>query len=149
MTTQNSDLNPHRILATDDDLHELLLGLLHDANQRQLWLIMLDAEQRIAGPFMPIEDLPLDPRCSSDAPDMPGASAATVLFSRFRSLVDLVDAHSVVLVWERRGPARAFTSDLDWAKAARAKTRIYGPRIRAQFLLHDTGLRLLTPDELS
>lgn len=138
MTTSRQDLDLKRPLTTDADLQELLLGLLEAANQRQLWLIMLDDQQRLTGPLMPIEDLP-------PYPD----HAAPILCERFAEISDLMGAESLVLVWERPGPARAYADDLAWARTIMAGAGSHELQLRAQFILHDTGIRRLTPDDLA
>ncbi len=137
MTMRNPNVHPDRALTTDDDLQELLLGLLERANQRQLWLVMLDADRRITGPLMPLEGLPTAPQGASE-----------ILFDRLMQIADMVGAESIVLVWERCGPALVRTEDLAWARAAAEQAGRQGPVIRAQFILHDAGLRRLTPDDL-
>ncbi|MFZ2511790.1 MAG: hypothetical protein WAW85_11970 [Gordonia sp. (in: high G+C Gram-positive bacteria)] len=137
MTTSKQGLDMQRPLATDNDLQEMLLGLLKEANQRQLWLILLDGEQRLTGPLMPIEDLPRYPD-----------HAAPILCERFAEIAALVGAASIVLVWERPGPDRAFADDLAWARATNEGAGRHKLAIRAQFILHDHGIRRLTPDDL-
>ena len=147
MTTSRQDLDPHRPLPTDDDLQDLLGGLLEGALRRQLWFVFLDAENRITGPLMPMDDYPHYPDQACITPDRGPMTMIEVLALRLRTICEMVDAETTVLVWERCGTDAVTPDDRLWAHAAATEMRKNGPNLRAQLLLHDAGVRLLTPDD--
>lgn len=148
MNSSDSRLNPDRVLASDHDLHEVLRLLLRAANQRQFWLIFLDGSKRIVGPLMPMDDYPSSPDDRSGIDGRAGDSFIEVLWERIGEISRMVGAVSLVLVWERRGPARFSAADLSWARAFSRAAMSGEPTIRAQFVLHDQGLRQVAIDDL-
>ena len=149
MTLLDPRLPPSRALVCDGDLTEVLTLLLRKASLRQLWLVMLDADSRVAGPLMALANYPRDPLAPAGAPDMPRASHATVLAARMADIVEIVGASRVVLVWERPGDRPIGTEEHAWARELRNECRDRDISVRAQFVLHDGGLRQLTPDDFS
>lgn len=147
MTHPDSRTSPNRTLRTDADLHELLSLLLGEANQRQLWFIMMDDRKRITGPLMPMEDYPDSPESLCDTEDLGRATVAEVLADRARMMCELVGGSEIVLVWERPGSDKFTDADLAWARDFVREAGKNGSTLRAQFLLHDGGLRQLTPDD--
>lgn len=148
MRTSDSRLDPERVLSTDRDLQEVLRLLLREANQRQFWLIFLDRAKRIVGPLMPMDDYPISPDSPSEIEGRVDDPMIDVLRDRIGEIVQLVGAASLVLVWERRGPAKFSNADLSWARAFSAATADGGPPIRAQFVLHSSGIRQIAVDDL-
>lgn len=138
-----------RALATDEALHWTLEMLLKRANQRQVWLIMLDEDNCVAGPLMPMSDHPMDPEERIEADDLGWVTFSRALLVRSATICAMAGGHELVFVWERPGTQRLSASDVAWAKAA-AREAAAGdvPSIRAQFVLHDGGLRQFRPDDL-
>lgn len=145
MTKTDSRIDPDRVLATDADLFELLEVLLQRANERHLWLVLLDAGHRVTGPLMPLADLPSLPDTPERAHDVGVASAGELLAARLAMVVHAVEAHELALVWERRGSAEFRDDERAWAGALAEHCAALGVRLRAQFVLHDAGLRVLAP----
>jgi hypothetical protein len=141
-------LSPERVLATDDDLADLLSRLLERANMRQVWLIMLGADDRVTGPLMPLEDFPSEPDAECDTADLGTLTHSRLLAARFAAFAEMCDAERIVLVWERRGTSALRAGDLAWARAMARDCREAGVALRAQFVLHDRGLRTLAVDDL-
>ncbi|WP_024355303.1 hypothetical protein [Leucobacter chironomi] len=140
-------LSRHRVFATDAELHELVELLLARASRRQLWLFAFDDRQRQLGPLMPMEDLPESPDELVETEDLGLVSIPHVLADRAAMVCEVLDAASIALVWERRGSERFDAQDRAWARALAHETAQQGLRLRAQFVLHDEGVRQLTPDD--
>lgn len=147
MTNTDPDLHLHGPLRTDDQLRLALEDLLIGANLEQLWFIFLDEDDRITGPLMPGDGCPDDPGDLVETADLGPVPAARVLALRLGLIGELVDAHQVVLVWERPGPDELDGGTRAWVKAMAAACRAADVRVRGQFLLHDDGLRMLVPDD--
>ncbi|WP_449281878.1 hypothetical protein [Leucobacter sp.] len=155
MTASDTRIDPDRILATDADLQDQLGLVLERATHRQLWLMLVDHERRLAEPIMPMDDHPESPHEPCETSDLGVVPFARVLVHRARIVCGLVDAREFVLVWERCGTDRFTDDDREWARAvageaggvgALSDDGILAP-LRAQFVLHDTGIRQLTPDD--
>ena len=136
-----------RTLHTDDQLRLTLEDLLQSANLAQLWLIFLDDESRLTGPLMPGDGYPDDPSDLVETTDLGSVTVAEVLGARLRTFSEILSAGSVVLVWERPGADRLSTETAAWVRAMADACRGADVAIRAQFLLHDKGLRMLVPDD--
>lgn len=138
-----------RPLVTDAELHTTLELLLQAAEQRQVWLIMLGKDKCVAGPLMPMSDYPVDPEELVESDDMGPVTFARALLVRSGMICAMVGGREVVFVWERSGSRELTPSDIAWARAtAREAAGDDVPKIRAQFVLHDGGLRQLRPDDL-
>jgi hypothetical protein len=111
---------------TDADLLETVSSLVGPAAHVQLWLFPLDADGVPLRVVIPIEDVPLDPAV------MPRLGATVA------EMAGTAGWASLVLVWERPGPAWLTTSEEAVAAAFRAAS---GLPLRAEFLSHDTGVR--------
>jgi len=135
-------------LTDDVRLQEYLEPLLQTAARRQLWLFFLDADDRLGGPAMPTGGLPRDPSSMVSTEDLGEQTVADVIGTRFSTLMQELGLAQVVLVWERRGGAKVHAEEREWARALGAALRAEGARVRAQFLLHDRGLRILAPDDV-
>lgn len=144
----DSRLSRDRALRHDSDLEEVLELLLDRAlNPRQVWLLFLDADQRLTGPVMPCDDYPLDPFGLEVTDDLGPLPCAEILAAWIGGLLAAIGAAQAVIVWERRG-SREFTEDeRTWAGAMAVECGAEGVHLRAQFVLHDDGIRQLTADD--
>ena len=150
MTTPSTRLDRDRPLTTDQDLAEHLGRLLEQAfNPRQLWLLFVDTDDRLNDVIMPCDDYPRDPDEPIETDDLGLTDFAHVLARRLSEVVDLTGAASVVLVWERPGTAAFARDEITWARAMSEACRDSQVRLRAQFVLHDDGIRILTPDDFT
>ena len=148
MTDIDPRLDHDRELRHDADLEEVLeLLLWHAINPRQVWLLFLDEEDRLVGPIMPCDDYPDDPAELMHTGDLGSLPFADVLTNRLTLMLETIGATQVVLVWERPGPSEFANDELRWAAAMARSSGEAGVRLRAQFVLHDGGLRQLTPDD--
>lgn len=158
MTSSELSIDRDRILSTDAELEDQLNLVLERATHRQVWLLLIDREHRLADPIMPMDDHPASPDELCDTDDLGTVPFAQVLVHRSRTVCELVGAREFVFVWERRGTDRFTADDRRWARAvagaaggvepggAASNAEVTAP-LRAQFLLHDTGIRQLTPDD--
>lgn len=110
---------------TDADLLETVSSLVGAAAHVQLWLFPLDSGGVPLRVVIPIEDVPLDP-------DVMPHLGATV-----GEMGELGGWASLVLVWERPGPAWLTTHEEEVVAAFRAASRL---PLRAEFLSHDAGV---------
>lgn len=158
MTSSHTPIDRDRILSTDAELQDQLGLVLERASHRQVWLLLLDHQHRITDPIMPMDDHPASPDELCDVDDLGLVPFARVLVHRARMICELVGAREFVFVWERRGTDRFTADDRRWAHAAAGEAGGAVRRgaddrddaaapLRAQFVLHDTGIRQLTPDD--
>jgi hypothetical protein len=134
-------------LRTDHQLRIALEDLLERANLAQLWVIFLDADDRLTGPFMPGDGFPDDPLELVRTDDLGEVPVAHVLAERVKMMIEAVGAARAVLVWERPG-ADGLTPDVRaWVREMALACRANGAALRAQLLLHNNGLRMLVPDD--
>ncbi|QIM18256.1 hypothetical protein G7066_05585 [Leucobacter coleopterorum] len=141
--------NRKRVLTTDEELHQTLEFLLQGANQRQVWLIMLGEDKCVAGPLMPMADYPIDPGELIEADDLGSVTFSRALLVRSSTICGMAGGRELVFVWERPGSRDLTPSDIAWARAVEQDVAVGGaPLVRAQFVLHDRGLRQLRPDDL-
>lgn len=131
----------------DARLHELIELMLSGAIRRQLWLLFLDADDRMSEAIMPTDDFPRSPDEPVVVDDLGPTTAAQLLAARLPSMCEAIGASQVVLVWEREGDDRFQHEELAWAATMAAVLRDADVRLRTQFVLHDDGLRALTPDD--
>lgn len=132
---------PSRSLADDDALRDLLLDLLQGAISQRVWLMFVDADQRLADTIMPSDDLPHDPDARVLTDDLGDVSYAHVLAARLPLIMELIDAEQPVLVWEHPGEEGRTDEALAWPRAMAAACLDLGVPLRAQFVLHDRGIR--------
>ena len=136
-----------RVVDRDDDLRDVLELLLDAAIRRQMWLLFIDERGCLTGPLMPMDDLRPDPDELVTTDDLGTVPLAEVLVTRMRMLLELTGSARTVLVWERRGSRRVLARDAAWARAMAEQAVAQGVPLRAQFLLHNKGLRQLHPDD--
>ncbi|GAA1937868.1 hypothetical protein GCM10009775_32460 [Microbacterium aoyamense] len=148
MTSSRTRLDRDRCLTTDTDLADQLDRLLERAyNPRQLWLLFLEADDRLSDVIMPCDDYPSDPDELFTDPEAGLTDFAHLLADRLGRILELTGAARVVLVWERPGAATLGDDELNWARAMADACREEGVPLRAQFRLHDDGIRILTLDD--
>ncbi|WP_203138236.1 hypothetical protein [Microbacterium sp. JZ31] len=131
----------------DARLHELIELMLSGAIRRQLWLLFLDRDDRMSEAVMPTDDFPGAPDEPVVAGDLGPTTAAQLLAARLPLMCEAIGASQVALVWEREGDDRFRNDELAWAAAIAGALQDSEVRLRAQFVLHDDGLRALTPDD--
>lgn len=136
-----------RPLRNDDELRELIELLLQRANQRQLWLMFIDDRGCLGEPIMPMADYPDDPEQLTHVDDLGTVSHAQVLMHRAGLFCEVTENVALILVWERPGSRSVRTEDRLWARAMHRQAAALGAPLRAQFLLHDHGVRQLRPDD--
>lgn len=136
-------------LLTTGAVRDMLQFLLGSANQRQVWLFHFDENGAIIDPIMPMDGLPNSPDEIVGTSDLGRVTFATVLSDRIMGIMEMIDAASCGLVWERRGSDRCSPNDIAWASDLAHYLAVAGVTLRAQFLLHNDGLRELTTADLS
>ncbi|MFB7249940.1 hypothetical protein [Microbacterium sp. NPDC056234] len=146
MTDTNTTLR-ELVLDHDDDLRDLLQVLLRQANLRQMWLMFIDEHGRLGDPLMPMNDYPDDPHEEVEVDDLGLVDQAHLLMHRSGLLREATGNASVVLVWERVGPSTLDEDDRAWASAMADAASSLAVPLRAQFLLHNRGVRQLHPDD--
>lgn len=146
MTDTNMTLRD-RVLDHDDDLRDALEILLQNAIRRQMWLLFVDDRGCLGGPLMPMDDYPEDPREIVDVDDLGDVEQAHLLMHRMSMLLQSAGHASIILVWERRGSSVTRPEDQAWAGSMAEAAAELGVPLRAQFVLHDTGVRQLHPDD--
>ncbi|WP_243229526.1 hypothetical protein [Microbacterium sp. CIAB417] len=146
MTEADTNLRD-RVLDRADDLRDVLHVLLGQANRRQLWLVFMEESGRIGDPIMPMADYPADPHEETEADDLGVVDQGHLLMHRIGMLREATGNASVVLVWERVAPNVLDGQDRAWASAMADEAAALGVPLRAQFLLHNRGLRQLHPDD--
>ncbi|MEQ6898898.1 hypothetical protein [Microbacterium sp. KR10-403] len=133
---------------TDDTLLAERIGqLLERAMRRQFWMLFLDGRDVLAPVVMPCDDLPEDPLGFSPSEDLGEVANAELLGVRVSQIMEEFDLAQAVFVWERRGGPRVRDAERRWARELAGACARAGARVRAQFLLHDRGLRVLAPDD--
>jgi hypothetical protein len=123
-------------LASDAIIHERVTELIGRANQRQLWLLFLDEFDVQLPLLIPIDGLP----------PSPDGYTPTVI-ANVRELMDDIGAASLIVVWERYGPAALSAGDTAWARALAAACVAEHLGLRAMLLSHRGGVRWLAPDD--
>ncbi|GAA3650469.1 hypothetical protein [Microbacterium marinilacus] len=131
----------------DARLHELIGLMLAGAVRRQVWLMFLDDAARLSDVVMPLSDYPRDPSEPGVVEDLGPVTAAALLSERIRTIAEAAGCGQAVLVWEREGGEAFRAEELSWASAMAKGLQGDAPRLRAQFVLHDDGLRVLAADD--
>lgn len=133
---------------TDDTLLTARVEhLLERANIRQFWMLFLDEEDVQMPAVMPCDDVPADPYTECEVEDLGTVTNAELLASRIAWLMAECRFAQAVFVWERPGGPRVGDEERAWARELGAACARAGARVRAQFLLHDRGVRVLAPDD--
>lgn len=134
---------------TDDALlQEWLEEMLESALVHRVWLFFLDDDDRVLRTMIPIDDCPSDPNGPCVTEDLGIRTNAEVFAHRFAAFMEALGSAQLVLVWERRGSSRLTGADRMWPTALGRSCRSEGVQLRAQFLLHNHGIRQLVPDDL-
>lgn len=152
-----SAIDRFRRLDTDVALADQLSRVFDCAEMRQVWLLFLDDRYRLTDPIMPMDDHPLEPDELFDTEDLGRVPFVRVMVERARMACELVGAHEFVFMWERRGSEALDALDERWARGI-AEAAGYGPGagltdgpvapLRAQLLLHDGGVRIISMAEV-
>lgn len=130
-------------VSTDHDIQRRVADLLQGAIRRQWWTLYLDADDVQRPVLMPMAGYPRHPH----EPCRDEGTAAEVLANRLASIVAEIEAAKVIFVWERPGSDQFTPDDRAWAAALGAACRSAGVDVRAQLILHDSGVRWLAPDD--
>ena len=130
-------------IATDQDIEQRVASLLQRAIRRQWWTLYLDVDDLQRPVLMPMPGYPAHPHepCGDEG------SAAEVLANRLASIVAEIEAAKVIFVWERPGDDELTGGDRAWAGALGSACRDVGVAVRAQLILHDTGVRWISVEE--
>lgn len=131
----------------DATLERWLFDLLIGATHPQLWLFFLDEDNRPVGPVMPCDELPDHPDEVTTTDDLGTLPIVELFAHRFANLMREFDFAQVIVVWERPGGEEFTDLDRAWARLGDHLVR-QGVRVRARFLLHEDGMRIITPDDL-
>lgn len=147
MTATTPPYDRGHAFQNDEEIQELISHLLRGASRRRLWMFFLDENHVLLDPIMPLGDYPADPAKVERTPDLGAMDVATLLATRLRSVRDEVGAATLVLVWERRGPDVFSVADVVWARAMANAFASVDVEVRAQFVLHNRGVRQITADD--
>jgi len=124
-------------IRSDQEVLELVGGLVGSAIRRQLWLMLLDPGSRPLPLVLPCA-IPRRPRRGDDA-----------RFARFvADLVDECDASAWIVGYERPGDSRLTAADRAWAITLGDAARTSGRRMRGPVMVHDRGARWMAVDDL-
>lgn len=152
MNPTTNELQGRESLSSIGQLLGVVEHLLNAAIQRQIWLFFLDVHDRLIEPIMPMNDHPEDPHELHEIEDLGRVSFPEIFIHRAREISGLIRAGSFVIVWERPGGENLTAEDLDWMQAlswCAAEDNVDSARLRATFLLHDSGLRVINESELA
>ena len=126
-------------LERDAAIMERVADLIGRANQRQVWLLFLDELERQLPLLIPIESLPT----------WPSTQETAAVLDRVREVMGDIGARSIVVVFERYGPAALSEQDIAWASTVRDQCGSAGVTLRAMLLSHRSGVRWIAPDDLA
>ena len=136
MTTPNFNEVRDLPLTTDDELVPVIQSLLEGAYRRQVWLMLLDADVKPLPVIMP-SAVPAQP----DGEDIVG-------FADFmRCAAYDVAGSTLVVTFERPGPAHIVDRDRQWLKLLREACLETGVPFRGPFLLLGKEVRQVAPDD--
>lgn len=147
MTDTNIPLKD-RPLESGEDLRSLIEFLLDRADRRQMWLLFIDDRGCLGDPLMPMDDYPDDPTVITSTDDLGDLDHASLLMHRIGMLREMTGNEAVVLVWERLGSSIVGVEDREWARAMRDAATALEVPLRAQFVLHNRGVRELALDDI-
>lgn len=117
-------------VTTADEARERVADLVGRANQRQLWLMMLDARGRQLSELIVVDGIPAHPQ--------PGSAVAFATRLN-RILTDEAPGGSVILTLERPGAAALTVADQTWAHELQRSFGKVMP-ITGMFVAHDDGI---------
>ncbi|MFK4762844.1 hypothetical protein ACI3KS_18100 [Microbacterium sp. ZW T5_45] len=138
-----------RPLKTTEELRTLIETLLDRASGRRLWLLFIDDRGCLGDPLIPMDDYPPDPTERTRTDDLGEIDHGSLLMHRIGMLREVTGNEAVVLVWERLGSSAVGADDRLWARAMLdAATELDVP-LRAQFVLHGTGVRELQLSDIA
>lgn len=121
---------------TDDDVVAFVAALVERPITRQCWVLFLDERAIPVSFVLPVSDLPLQP--DEHVEDLAALIA---------DVVQQLAAAEVVLVWERPGETRMFPVDWEWVDACACAFDEHHVRIRAQVVVHDLGVAVVSLDD--
>ena len=122
------------------DLYQLWHTLMGEPGfaTPQLWIVLLDADDRCTPLIQKVTDLP----------DVPDPEHLSGLMHVCGSLVDeAVPEGSVAFLRARPGPAGLTTSDRAWAMGLTAAAQAAGVPCRPVHLANDHEIRVFAPDD--
>lgn len=144
MTAPTQITDPRSFEARTDEALELLIAqLLGSASAECAWFLFLDHRSRVIDPLMPIDFLPTDPDELTDTPDLGAVPTSAVIVQRMASVLSMIGARDVVVVWERPGGSTLDVDTRRWITAVADAASNLGLPLRAQFHLSRTGVRLV------
>lgn len=124
-------------LRSDEDVLQGASLLLDTAIRRQLWLMFLDERGRQLPVLMP-----------SYVPRIPTRQHRDDLHRMLGVIFEDVDADSMVIAYERRGPDVLSAGDRAWLALIRDACREAAIPLRGPLLVHDRGVRWIAPEDL-
>jgi hypothetical protein len=134
-----STFDSHRPLSSRVDLEARVRQLVPCAVQRQLWLLLLDADDVQLPVMVPLGDIPL----------RGGSADGEGLIEMLRSLAREFEASSFVFILERPGPPSPRYDDRLWLSMLLSVARTDAFDVRAAFLAHDAGIVRYGADDLA
>lgn len=123
-------------LTTDLDVFERVADLIGGALRRQLWVLLLDDDDRQLPVIIPI-----------DVPARPRRRDAAGFAAFLRATVTTCHAASVVLVLERPGPPSISNDDRRWFSMLAAACRAAPVAWRGPVLCHSAGVRWVAGED--
>ena len=140
MDTSTAPFRPGDLIADDAELLELATFLAGGARPRRrtLTVTWLDADDRLLGLALPIDDVPV----------RPDGAALVGLGTVLRSVIDdEVPGGCAVAVLERPGEAGISADDRAWNRDLRDQARVQGVRLRGFFVSAGGQVRPLALDD--
>ena len=125
-------------LDTDALIEERVGDLIGRAAARQLWFLFLDELDLQLPLLIPIDGLPF----------RPDTAQTLEVLERVREVMGDIGASSIVVVFERYGPAALDDRDIEWAKSISTACAECGVELRAELLSHRSGVRWIAADDL-
>jgi hypothetical protein len=122
-------------LTTDRAVLDLLQEAVGEAIRPQVWVLLLDADDRALPVVLPIDDVPIGT----------GAGDADRFAGALDGIAAGAGAAAVLLAWERPGPDDLTPTEAAWVADLRRSFDGRATRLRALVLVHDRGRRLLGP----
>jgi hypothetical protein len=124
-------------LTSQGAIEERVRLLIGRAARRQIWLLLLDDEDRQLPLLVPVQDPPSRPRDDDD-----------LRFARVLStLREQTDATGVIAVLERFGGMTLTGADCAWARVLAEAALLAPLRLHGILLSHARGVRWVAPDD--